>query len=200
MNDSASPESDHLSHPDKYSDPRVRIGPGQLLMWGLALTLVAAAAAALSVYARRTSLGQTTAFFGPDTITALQLADRVELVIGPPNDLQTVDLTATPGLGHLRRAILDDRHYVWETETETEGGVAGLADQPDSNVVTLRLADPVGKRVPVTELALELSQGWIGPADGDKRVRFNERVRPAIRHQIRMMAGSSQQNYDQRSK
>lgn len=198
MNDSALSDSEALSHSDKYSDPRVRIGPGQLLAWGLALTLVATAAAALSVYARRTSLGQTTAFFGPDTITALQLADRVELVTGPTSDPQTVDLTATPGLGHLRRAILDDRHYVWETETD--GSVAELADRPDSEVVTLRLADPVGKRVPVTELTLELSEGWIGPADGDKRVRFNERARPAIRHQIRMLAGSSQQNYDQRAK
>lgn len=165
---------------------------------GVAWTFVAIVVALASVYARRTSLGRTTDFFGPDTITALQLADRVELLSESGPFFEPVDLTGTPGLGHLRRALLDDRHYLWETESAQPVSEACPAES--SICVRLRFADPVGQRVPVTELELELREGWVGPAGMGKRVRFNQRVQPAIRHQLQMMSGVSREHYDQRSR
>lgn len=204
-----------VGHRDKYSDPRVRVTTGRLLLYGLALTFLATIVALASVAARRTSLARTTEFFGPDTITALQLADRVELLPGEGQSFEPVDLTGTPGLGHLRRALLDDRHYVWETSREGETAdndeasrrdgrqreadpAEGSAEEPFR--VRLRFADPIGKRVPVIELALELEEGWVGLADESRRVRLNARVRPAVRHQLKMMSNVRQQRFDQRSK
>ena len=199
-------------HRDKYSDPRVRVTTGRLLLYGLALTFLATIVALASVAARRTSLVRTTEFFGPDTITALQLADRVELLPGEGQSFEPVDLTGTPGLGHLRRALLDDRHYVWETSHEGSGAEDAGGDGPGREIgpdqgssedpfrVRLRFADPIGKRVPVIELALELEEGWVGLADESRRVRLNDRVRPAVRHQLKMMSNVRQQRFDQRAK
>ena len=185
-------------HADKYHDPRVKITPRRLILMGAGWTLVAVAVALASVYARRTSVGKTTDFFGPATITALQLADRVELSSEAGPFFEPVDLTGTPGLGHLRRALLDDRNYLWETESAQPVSEACHAE--NSICVRLRFADPIGQRVPVTELALELQEGWVGPAGAGKRVRFNQRVQPAMRHQLQMMSGVSREHYDQRSR
>lgn len=226
-------DRDEFRHRDKFSDPRVRVTTGRLLLYGLALTLLATIVALASVAARRTSLTRTSEFFGPDTITALQLADRVELLPGEGQSFEPVDLSGTPGLGHLRRALLDDRHYVWETSQKGAvdedgegfwgddgdwGGEVVWVDEgvgaegpvrdhgPDQGPseeafrVRLRFADPIGKRVPVIELALELEQGWVSLADESRRVRLNARVRPAVRHQLKMMSNVRQQRFDQRAK
>lgn len=168
-------------HADKRGDPRARITARGIWL-GVAVLIGAAIFAGLSIYARRTRLEKTTEFWGESTIKALQLADRVHLLPAGKTSFEPVELTAMPGLGHLRRALLDERHFLWDT----------VSDQPVSEkcgadgavCVRLRLADPVGRRVPPTEIMLELSEGWVGPADGTRRVRVNERVQPALHHQL----------------
>ena len=46
---------------------------------GIGVVLLGILGAATSIYARRTQLEQTTRFWGQETITALQLAERIEL-------------------------------------------------------------------------------------------------------------------------
>ena len=168
-------------HADKYNDPRVRITARGIWL-GVALVIVAAVVAGLSIYARRTRLEKTTEFWGKSTITALQLADQVHLLPAGNTSFEPVELTAMPGLGHLRRALLDQRHYRWETVTDQP--VSELCGAEGALCVRLRLADPYGQRVPPTEILLELNEGWVGPADGSKRVRVTRRVQPALRHQL----------------
>lgn len=106
------------SHPDKYNDPRARITRRGILM-GVAVVIVAAITAGFSIYARKTPLVETTKFWGPETITALQLAERIQLLPRGDETFPPVELTTTPGLGHLRRALLDERNFNWETTENT---------------------------------------------------------------------------------
>lgn len=106
------------SHPDKYNDPRARI-TGRGILMGVAVVIVAAITAGFSIYARKTPLVETTKFWGPETITALQLAERIQLLPRGDETFPPVELTTTPGLGHLRRALLDERNFKWETTENT---------------------------------------------------------------------------------
>lgn len=166
--------------------PRVRISVLQWIAFGVLLTAFASLTAVLSIYARRTRLEQTTRFWGQPVITALQLADKVELSPVRGIEFEPVELTATPGLGHLRRALLDERHFTWESETAAP--VRDLCADEESICVRLRLSDSVGNRAPTTEIDLELQGGWVGLTNGEKRVQVNDRVRPALRHQLLMMS------------
>ena len=181
---------------EKRSDPRVSITRRGILI-GVAIFVVAVIAAGLSVYMRRTHLEKTTEFWGEDTITALQLADRVHLLAGPGQSFEDVELTATPGLGHLRRALLDERNYQWHTAQDVP---VSQACGEDSLCVTLRLADPTGQRVPVTEIDLELNSGWVGPAGVAQRVQVSDRARPALRHQLKLLMNVTQETYDERNR
>lgn len=177
-------------HADKYDDPRVRISTLAWVIFAVCLTSVAILLAVISLYARRTQLERTTEFWGEQRITALQLADRVSLLPGRGQSFEAVNLTAMPGLGHLRRALLDERHYRWETVTPKP--VSERCEQGDAVCVRLRFADPTGRRVPVTEIEVELTEGWVGPADEEKRVRVTERVQPALEHQLETLMSVSQ--------
>ncbi len=154
-----------------------------------------------SIYARRTRLGKTTEFWGSDTIRALQYSPRVllkpELRKERPEDLsalEVVDLTGTPGLGHLRRALLDERHYDWNTRTSQS--VASLAGD-DAKLAELEFSDPRGF-FPTATIQLELNAGWAGLADHADRVKFTDRVRPAVRHFLQTVSNAQQAHYDQR--
>ena len=168
-------------HADKYNDPRAQITARGVWI-GVAVALAAIVMAGLSIYLRQTQLEKTTEFWGETTIRALQLADKVHLLPAGDEQFEPVELTAVPGLGHLRRALLDERHYRWETASDRP--VAEKCVDEQAFCVRLRLADPRGQRVPVTEIVLELNEGWVGPADGSKRVRVTDRVQPALRHQL----------------
>jgi len=166
------------------------------ILLGLGVLLFAAFFAVASIYARRTRLEKTREVFGDDTITALQLADQVHLLPGEGQDFEPVELTGTPGLGHLRRALLDERHYQWDT---LQSGTVGAAGGDKAIRFTLELADPTGKRVPVIRIPMELTEGWIGTPDGTRRVRVNDRVRPALRHQLVMLQKKSPKTFDRRA-
>lgn len=186
------------AHADKYNDPRVHFGAKA---WaGVVAVLIGASLfAAASIYARRTRLGETTRFWGNPTIEALQLGDRVILLPLQGSDFEPVELTAFPGLGHLRKALLDERHYDWSTEKNLS--VKDFCDQADDDeiqCVRLEFSDPTLKRFPVARIDLELIHGIVGPADQSRRVSVNDRVRPALEYQIGLLKHVTQKSYDNR--
>ncbi|MGI9471648.1 MAG: hypothetical protein ACR2NZ_08970 [Rubripirellula sp.] len=186
-------------HADKYNDPRVSITPRGIGIC-VAVLILGAIGAAGSIYARKTKLEQTTRFWGDETITALQLAERIELLPIGSSDFKDVELTATPGLGHLRRALLDERGFDWTTETE--GSAAEMCqpvkeDEPPS-CVRLRLTDPTAHRVGTIEIDLDLAGGWVGPGDGSRRVRATEWVQPKLRNYFATIINVEQLRYDLR--
>lgn len=183
------------SHADKYGDPRARVTARGVWL-GLALLVAAAVFAGLSIHARRTRLAKSTEFWGETTIKALQLADQVHLLPAGDTPLEPVELTAVPGLGHLRRALLDERHFLWQTASDQP--VSDKCRAEEALCVRLRLADPSGQRVPPTEILLELNEGWVGPADGSKRVRANPRVQRALRYQLMTWMNVQPEHYDLR--
>ncbi|MCC9640724.1 hypothetical protein LOC71_00440 [Rhodopirellula sp. JC740] len=195
-----------LAHADKYNDPRIRVTFRHVFAL-MMIFVVAVIVAFGSLYARRTRLEKTTEFWGPDTITALQLGDHVELMPGPGSDFEQVELTAFPGLGHLRKALLDERHYEWDSlETAPVVDLVGTPKAPgqfeedagEPRVVRLEFSDPHYKRVPPSLIDVELASGTVGPADGSKRIRVNDRVRPALRHQLGLLMKVSEMRYDRR--
>ena len=114
-------------HLDKYSDPRVKITRTGILM-GVGVVIIGILGAGLSIYARKTKLEQTTRFWGPETIIALQLAEKIELRPIGASDFEAVDLSGTPSLGHLRHALLDERGFDWNTEGS--GSAAEMCQKP----------------------------------------------------------------------
>ena len=72
--------SQHDDHADKYNDPRVKITKRGMLL-GAVVVVFGIAGAAFSIWARRTKLEQTTNFWGPNVVEALQLAEEVELFL-----------------------------------------------------------------------------------------------------------------------
>ncbi|WP_047814797.1 hypothetical protein [Rhodopirellula islandica] len=215
MNENESPAAD--PHADKYNDPRVVVTRGQIVAL-VAIVVVGAIVAVLSIAARRTKLVKTTEFWGPEVITAIQLGDHVELIPGPGAHFKQVELTAFPGLGHLRKALLEQTHYQWATvkplsveslvtdsaaDIEPDQAVeasAAVADEDAGQPIVVRLefSDPHYKRVPPASIDLELASGTIGPADGSKRVMVTDRVRPALRHQLGLLMKVSELRYGQR--
>ncbi|MCR9206826.1 MAG: hypothetical protein NXI28_01255 [bacterium] len=205
MNENESPAVD--PHADKYNDPRVVVTRYQVLAL-VAIVVIGAIAAVVSIAARRTKLEKTTEFWGPDVITAIQLGDHVELIPGPGADFAQVELTAFPGLGHLRKALLEQSHYQWATvEADSVEALAEAAasedyagetkDQP--MVVRLEFSDPHYRRVPPALIDVELASGTVGPADGSQRVKVTDRVRPALRHQLKLLMKVSELRYGQRT-
>lgn len=198
---SPSPRPEHwVDHPQIPITRRAVIG-------GVAVLLLGIIVAFASIYARRTRLERTTEFWGSETIRALQyspqvhLTNRVHLTTGlhePEQDPAAlpgiVDLTGTPGLGHLRRALLDERHYNWSTRTSQT--VASLGEA-GTEFAVLEFSDPRGF-FPTARIHLELNAGWAGLADQADRVQFTDRVRPAVRHFLHTVSNAQQAHYDQR--
>lgn len=191
-------------HADKYNDPRVKI-TGRGIAIGVAIAVIAAVAAWGSIQARRTRLGETTKFWGAEVITALQLGERIELVSRDASELPPVDLTSTPGLGHLRRALLDERNFDWATEsTDSVASLCSTSPTPTAKptdmpvCIQLRLTDPTGKRFELVEIDIDLAGGWVGPSDGSKRVQATEWVQPKLRNWFKTIMTVSQKRYDVR--
>jgi len=185
-------------HADKYNDPRAKITARGIWL-GVGVLLLGMIGAAVSVYGRRTRLEESTRFWGAETITALQLAERMELLPRGSSRFEPVELTATPGLGHLRRTLLDQRSFNWESESP--GSVAEKCEQNVTDELTcvqLRLTDPTAHRVGVIEIDLDLVGGWVGPSDGSRRVRMTDWVRPKLRNFLSTIVNVQQLRYDVR--
>jgi len=183
-------------HADKYNDPRVRFGRKAWL--AVAAILIGSTVFTFgSIYARRTRLVETTRFWGDETILALQLGDHVMLKPLAGSDFEPVELTAFPGLGHLRKALLDERHYQWNTETENSV-TEFCNDRDDVQSVRLEFSDPSLKRFDLASVDIELNHGIVGPSEQPQRVIVNERVRTALKHQIGLLMRVKQERYDER--
>lgn len=183
-------------HGDKYNDPRAEITTRGIAI-AIAVLVLGIAGAALSIYARKTKLEQTTRFWGQETITALQLAERIELRSRDASSFAPVDLSGTPGLGHLRRLLLDERNYDWATEGE--GSALADCGKPKADrprCVQLRLTDPTANRVEPVEIDVDLDTGWIGPSDGSRRVRATERVQPKLSNYVATIVTVEQKRLD----
>jgi len=183
-------------HADKYNDPRAKFGAKG---W-MALAAIAIGAMIFtyfSVAARRTRLVETTRFWGPETITAIQLGDHVMLLPQEGSDFEAVELTAFPGLGHLRKALLHEDHYEWSTEQSSSVGQF-CANEQDTQCVRLEFSDPSLNRFETARIDIELNRGIVGPADQPQRVAVNDRVRPALQHQIGLLMRVKQKRYDRR--
>ncbi len=195
-------------HADKYNDPRATVTRRGIWM-GVAVLLLGIFGSAVSIYARRTGLVETTRFWGQETITALQLAERMEMLPRGDTEFPVVELTATPGLGHLRHALLEESHFDWTTETKAS--VAELcvrspqatSQDPDSEIeaapmqyIQLRLTDPTAHRVGTIEIDIDLDGGWVGPSDGSRRVRVVEWVRPKLKSYFSTIINVRQKTYD----
>ncbi|TWU48535.1 hypothetical protein Poly51_44350 [Rubripirellula tenax] len=188
----------------KYNDPRAKI-TGRGIAMGVAVAVLAVVGAWASIHARKTQLGETTRFWGQDTITALQLGERIEIRPRGASTFEPVDLTSTPGLGHLRRALLDERHFDWATETE--GAATEMCGQVESDAdaaseapgcLQIRITDPTGHRFEPIEIDLALDGGWVGPSDGTKRVKVTDWVQPKLKNWFKTIMSVKQKRYDDR--
>lgn len=232
---------------DWVDHPKIPITRRAVLA-GIGIGVLGILGAVAGVWARRTRLEKTTAFWGADAIRAMQLGPRVTLRLEPvglpaPENLPTptltetaelsettglsepaaktdeasdpgsasppasqtkeIDLTGVPGLGHLRHAILDERHYDWETRSDKT--IESLRSG-DSRIAYLTFSDPLGK-IPASTIALELTGGWVGTppspttdpaANGNRSVRLIPRVQPAIRHFLVVISNAQKTYYDRR--
>lgn len=183
-------------HADKFNDPRVQI---TWRSWALAgIVLVGACVFTFfSVQARRTSLVETTRFWGPTTIQAIQLGDRVVLQPLQGDRFEPIELTAFPGLGHLRKALLHEFHYEWDSESNASVA-SRCSEDENTQAVQLEFSDPTLNRFQPARIAIELNNGIVGPADKPRSVKLNDRVRPAMAHQISLLMKVKQQSYDER--
>lgn len=185
-------------HADKYNDPRVSITRRGIWI-GVAVAVLGMIGAAASIYARRTHLEQTTRFWGQETIIALQLGERIKLLPRGGSEFEPVELTGTPGLGLLRRALLDERGFDWNTEIDRPA--VEFCQPPESEqvgCVQLQITDPTAHRVGTVQIDLDLASGWIGPADGSSRVQATERMQPKLRNYFKTIINVQQKRYDHR--
>ena len=181
-------------HADKYNDPRAKITRRGVLL-GVAVAVLGCIGAGLSIYARKTRLTQSRQFWGDATITALQLGERIQMKSIGQREFDPVELTATPGLGHLRHALLDERNYDWSTVQKS--GFADTCGNEESFCVQLRLTDPTAHRFEPVEINLDLKTGWIGPSDGSSRVKSKKTK--ALEKFLGTLVTVEQLRYDLRS-
>lgn len=233
MPSSSPPPSDSVEpspspgSPDQSLQPAFPVSPGVTrrgVLIGVLVGIMAVVAAFASVHFRRTRLGRTTEFWGPAVIRSLQSSAQVRmrvppggaLVIPPESGNDSVELADVPGVAYLRNALLDERHFQWDSvrpvpvetavqETLQDASTDGAGDSVVPEWVVLELEgtppglrdDPRGPIRPAT-IRLELTTGWVGPADGDRSVRFTRRVQPAVRHFLLTTTNVRSQRIDDR--
>lgn len=182
---------------DWVDHPKIPITRRAILA-GLVILVLGVVGALSSAHFRRTRLEMTTEYLGVDAIRALQSAQQVVLYLEPIGATeatgQTIDLTGTPGLGHLRKALLDERHYDWTTRQDL---AVHTLRSPQTQLASLTFTDPRGE-IPEATLQLELSEGWVASPAGDGVVRLTPRVQPAVRHFLVVISNAQQTYYDRR--
>lgn len=117
--------------------------------------------------------------------------------------IEKINLTAMPGLGHLRRTLLDERHYDWGS-IESAGALDScdgrtIGDKAMPGCVRLVLSDPTLERFDPIELELNLVDGFVGPSGGTSRVHFSEHVRPKLQHYFATIMNVETLRYDDRN-
>ena len=167
------------AHADKYNDPRAKITRRGILL-GVLVAILGVIGSAVSIYARRTRVEKTTEFWGESTITAFRLGERIHLSPGSGKEFETVELTRTPGIGHFRRMLLDQRNYDWSTVTAEP--IAAIRDANGSYCMQVKFSDPPGNRFEDLNLCIDLADGWIGAIDRDQRMKISERKRNALKN------------------
>ncbi len=183
-------------HADKYNDPRVRV-TGLGITIGLLIACFAVIGAASSIYLRKTKLEKTTKFWGSETILALQIGERMELFPRGNETFRRVELTSTPGLGHLRRALLDERNFDWATlDSQSVASTCDRNPGDHPTALQLRISDPTGHRFPTVEIDLDLENGWVGPSDGSRRVRATSWVGPKLKNYFKTIINVEELRYD----
>lgn len=180
-------------HSDKYNDPRAKITPRGIWI-GIGVLLLGILGAAGSIYQRKTRLEETRKFWGDETVLALQLAERIKMDAICGVEFDTVELTATPGLGHLRHALLDERSYAWDTANKET--VMAKCQAGEASCVQLVLTDPTAHRFETIELVVDLENGWVGPSDGSRSVQTTPRVRPALAKFLKTLINVQQKRSD----
>lgn len=184
---------------EKRSDPRAQITSRGIWI-AVAVVLLGIGGAWLSVWGRKAKIEETTKFFGDDAILAYQLAEEIELyvdqrIVTPankepaklppldasqeafaalvseqPDQVRRVRLSGMPGLAHLRRDLLDDRAYDWQsvaTETIAE-------TTPFEARLLLRFSDPTANRFEPINLLIDLDNGRCGRIDADQTVGWRD--------------------------
>ncbi len=191
-------------HADKYNDPRAKITARGIWL-GVGVLLFGIVGAAGSIYQRKTKLEKSRQFWGDETILALQLAERMRMESVSGKTFDPVELTATPGLGHLRHALLDERSYLWQSADDQPMASCCGSDtadvQPETKekpkaCVRLVLTDPTAHRFEPVRLIVDLDDGWVGPEDDNRRVQTTRRVRPALAKFLSMLINVQQKRYD----
>lgn len=186
------PTASPASLPEGWVDhPRIPITRRAVII-GVAIFLISILAAASSIHFRRTQLKLTTRFWGADTIKAMQLGPIVTLTFDSDVGKAAIDLTGTPGLGHLRHALLEQKHYLWDTEEPLSVDALTTKDAKFATVVFSDPREDKAVRIPDATIRLELEGGWLGPSDGSRRVRLTDRVKPAVRHFLTILRNAQQ--------
>lgn len=225
----ANAPADHPLPAGWVDHPRIKLTRRALYV-AVGLTAIGILGAVTSVWMRRTQLEKTTEWFGAETIQAIQILPQVTLELSDPVDpgavvadappvadataatsdtpvaastppaARTIDLSDMPGMGHLRHALLDQRHYDWQQQRA--GTVEQLLAQPSSDEgprqwARLTFTDPRGD-FPSGSVVLELSEGWVESGDGQQLVRLVPRAQPAVRHFLQVLSHAEQAHYDRR--
>jgi len=177
---SEAPNQPTSDHADKYNDPRVSITRRGILI-ALAIGIFGVAGSCLSILGRRTQKVKTTEFWGESSITAFQLGERMILLPRGNETFEPVELSGTPGLGHLRRLLLDERNYDWSSVSTGQAlGDCGEPVPKKPRCVQLRFTDPTAHRFDSLEVDIDLQTGWLGPSDGSKRIKLLDRTKPKL--------------------
>ncbi len=184
-------------HADKYNDPRAKITRRGVLM-GIGVFVFAMLGAAASITLRRTQVGETTRFWGEDTIAALRLGERIKMSPRQGREFPEVELTGTPGLGHLRRLLLDERNFDWASEAKSTVLEQAAGSDPKF-VVTLTITDPTIHRFDDVHIDLDLIGGWAGHRDQAATVQVAERKRESLRRFLTLIMDKEKNRYDLRA-
>lgn len=187
---------------DSIADRRPRLFTVKSSLIAFGILVFAVGMTAASIYMRRTPMEKTREFFGDDVILALQAGEQLRIILPPDSPMvdgdaplaiirddgsQIANLSGSPGLGHFRHALLNERHYDWSSVTK------GPADQlavenPEYVYVEIEGRPANAKPVPMpidivpSRLVLELSEGWVSIDGGVSSVRMTERVRTGMRN------------------
>ncbi len=205
MNSMTTMTKDDLTMPSTASRPEGWVDHPKIPItrrgiWiGVGMFVLSIVAAAASIHFRRTQLELTTRFWGADTIKAMQLGPIVTLAFDSDAEKMPVDLTGTPGLGHLRHALLEQKHYLWNTE---EPLAVDALTTPDAKFATVVFSDPREDekvRIPTATIRFELQGGFVGTSDGSRRVQLTDRVKPSVRHFLTVIRNAQQFRSDFRA-
>ncbi|MEM6692771.1 MAG: hypothetical protein AAF664_25310 [Planctomycetota bacterium] len=194
---------------DKYNDPRAKITRRGLAI-AFAVFLFGCVGSGWSIYARKTRLDRTREFLGDEGITAIQLGERMRLYSRGDVAFAPVELTLTPGLGHFRRLLLDERNYDWERLEDLPAMQDCRSDEvlkPEDKLdetkaklgcIQVGLSDPTGKRFEDLRIDLDLNSGWMGLNGREARVGLPDKTISKIRSYLATVVNVSQKQMDRR--